>query len=96
MIGTCINLEINTISDRLSQCNDLRSGADREKRGDRVITLAKINVHLLKFQDALESNIVIKGIAIVKSTANNVRVCGCVCECACVCVCLHKQWMRLW
>ena len=27
-------------------------------------------LHMLKFQDVLESNIMIKGIAIVKSTAN--------------------------
>ena len=49
-----------------SQCND----NEREKSRDQVTTLAKKFVHTLKFQDVLKSNIMIKGIAIIKSTAN--------------------------
>ena len=51
-----------------SQCNDLRSGTEQEKRGDRV-TCQPI-VYTLKFHYVIESNIMIKIIAVVKSTAN--------------------------
>ena len=41
----------------------------REKRRLRIYPCQNI-LHMLKFQDVLESNIMIKGIAIVKSTAS--------------------------
>ena len=47
-----------------SQCNDL--GMVLSER----VTLVKTMLHMLKFQDVLERNILIKGIAIIKSTAN--------------------------
>ena len=42
-----------------SQCNDIRSGNE-----------CQTILHTLKFQDDIESTIMIKGIATIKSTAN--------------------------
>ena len=47
-----------------SQCNDLRRG----KRAGNYHCLAIL--HIFKLQDVIESNIMIKGIAIIKYTAN--------------------------
>ena len=53
-----------------SQCNDFRSGTEREKRGDRVTTLSQIILDTLKFCNILDSNIMKEGIAVIKSAAN--------------------------